>query len=424
MGCSDSNTAEQLYNCNDRGMILGENVGSVYSRGKEIQRVYSRGKLVWEKGEQGYSSIPFTVEAIDDTVSVSLPNTFRYSKNGGSWVDINGGGSIDLVKNDKVRITTTNTFNCKITGLSDIYGNIMSLIYGEKFIGQKVYPSNGYNGVDTGYIGFFSGSDIRNAENLILPATTLSGYCYKGMFSNCTSLTTAPELPATTLSFNCYDSMFLGCSSLKTAPNLPATTLSDRCYMYMFGGCTSLTTAPNLSANILTYGCYMYMFSDCTSLTTAPELPATTLTTECYMSMFSGCSSLKTASNLPATTLSGHCYDSMFYGCTSLTTAPNLPATTLSSYCYHRMFYGCTSLTTAPELKASELIDRCYERMFFNCTSLTYIKCYATSYIEDNVNYWTYGIKTKGTLKCKKYYGGASPLEDYIPSTWSVEYFT
>ena len=346
MGCSDSNTAEQLYNCNDRGMILGENVGSVYSRGKEIQRVYSRGKLVWEKGEQGYSSIPFTVEAIDDTVSVSLPNTFRYSKNGGSWVDINGGGSIDLVKNDKVRITTTNTFNCKITGLSDIYGNIMSLIYGEKFIGQKVYPSNGYNGVDAGYIGFFSGSDIRNAENLILPATTLSGYCYKGMFSNCTSLTTAPELPATMLSFNCYDSMFLGCSSLKTAPNLPATTLS------------------------------------------------------------------------------GHCYYSMFFNCTSLTTAPNLPATTLSAYCYHRMFYGCTSLTTAPELKASELIDRCYERMFSNCTSLTYIKCYATSYIYDNVNYWTYGIKTKGTLKCKKYYGGASPLEDFIPSTWSVEYFT
>ena len=379
-------------------MILGENVGSVYSRGKEIQRVYSRGKLVWEKGEQGYSSIPFTVEAIDDTVSVSLPNTFRYSKNGGSWVDINGGGSIDLVKNDKVRITTTNTFNCKITGLSDIYGNIMSLIYGEKFIGQKVYPSNGYNGVDTGYIGFFSGSDIRNAENLILPATTLSGYCYKGMFSNCTSLL--------------------------TAPNLPATTLSDRCYMYMFSDCTSLTTAPNLPANILTYRCYMYMFSGCSSLKTAPNLPATTLSIECYMSMFSGCSSLKASPNLPATTLYGHCYDSMFYGCTSLTTAPNLPATTLSSYCYHRMFYGCTSLTTAPELKASELIDRCYERMFSNCTSLTYIKCYATSYIEDNVNYWTYGIKTKGTLKCKKYYGGASPLEDYIPSTWSVEYFT
>ena len=32
-------------------MILGENVGSVYSNGREIQRVYSYGKLVWKKKE-------------------------------------------------------------------------------------------------------------------------------------------------------------------------------------------------------------------------------------------------------------------------------------------------------------------------------------------------------------------------------------
>ena len=30
-------------------MILGENIGSVFNEGKEIQRVYSLGKLVWEK---------------------------------------------------------------------------------------------------------------------------------------------------------------------------------------------------------------------------------------------------------------------------------------------------------------------------------------------------------------------------------------
>ena len=36
----------------------------------------------------------------------------------------------------------------------------------------------------------------------------------QGMFSGCTSLTTAPELPATTLAVNCYAFMFDGCTKL------------------------------------------------------------------------------------------------------------------------------------------------------------------------------------------------------------------
>ena len=36
------------------------------------------------------------------------------------------------------------------------------------------------------------------------------------MFSNCTSLTTAPALPATTLANWCYMNMFQGCTSLSS----------------------------------------------------------------------------------------------------------------------------------------------------------------------------------------------------------------
>ena len=50
------------------------------------------------------------------------------------------------------------------------------------------------------------------------------------MFSNCTSLTSAPSLPATTLADYCYEDMFYGCTSLTTAPSLPATTLATNCY--------------------------------------------------------------------------------------------------------------------------------------------------------------------------------------------------
>jgi hypothetical protein len=62
--------------------------------------------------------------------------------------------------------------------------------------------------------------------------------------------------------------------------------------------------------------------------------------------------------------------------------------------------------------------------MFENCTSLNYIKCYATKDINSNASDWTKGISTNGKLLCKSINGGRNSLEDYIPSTWTVEYFT
>ena len=61
-------------------MILGENIGSVYSTGRGIKKVYSYGKLVWEwkqNDDIDYSLIPFTVKAIDDAVSVYLKYPFN-----------------------------------------------------------------------------------------------------------------------------------------------------------------------------------------------------------------------------------------------------------------------------------------------------------------------------------------------------------
>jgi hypothetical protein len=85
-----------------------------------------------------------------------------------------------------------------------------------------------------------SGTNISirgNIENLLDYATVANGehpimasYCYSGMFAECASLTTAPELPATTLADSCYTSMFGQCTSLTIAPELPATILADNCY--------------------------------------------------------------------------------------------------------------------------------------------------------------------------------------------------
>ena len=300
----------------------------------------------------------------------------------------------------------------------NVIGNIMSLINSNDFSSiKKISDQKAF------YWLFDNCKGLTNANKLILPATTLSDYCYSGMFRECTNLVTTPKLPALTLRDNCYAAMFSTCVNLKNAPDLPATVLAEHCYDLMFYNCTSLITTVKLPVTDLKTGCYENMFYGCSSLTIAPELPATTIKSRCYYGMFrdctnlikapelpattigyascylmfSGCTSLTTAPTilpattlngscyrymfsktkitvapeLPATTLTEYCYGDMFSGCTSLTTAPELPATTLAECCYDNMFWGCTSLTTAPELPATTLARSCYRWMFYNCTSLT-----------------------------------------------------
>lgn len=122
---------------------------------------------------------------------------------------------------------------------------------------------------------------------------TIHSNCFRRLFQNCTSLTSAPKLPLTTLASACYLGMFSWCTSLTAAPALPATEVKSNCYSYMFSWCTSLTTASALPATTIGDYCYTEMFSWCTSLTTLPALPATTLAGTCYNSMFKDCSVIK-----------------------------------------------------------------------------------------------------------------------------------
>ena len=259
-----------------------------------------------------------------------------------------------------------------------------------------------------GLKGLFAGTKVADADllNILpinsstgkywLPVTKLADSCYGGMFYNCTSLTTAPELPATTLDYMCYSDMFYGCTNLTTAPELPATTLDYMCYSDMFYGCTNLTTAPELPATTLAKSCYNYMFYKCTSLTTAPELPATTL--------------------------ASYCYNSMFQDCSSLTVAPELPATTLVYSCYYNMFRGCTSLTSAPELPATKLDSNCYLNMFSNCSKLNYIKMLATdisaTYCLSN---WVSGVSSTGTFVKNKNATWNVTGNSGVPSGWTIQ---
>ena len=110
----------------------------------------------------------------------------------------------------------------------------MSLLYGDNFAENTTLTNSNWV-----FCSLFKNAPVVSAENLILPATTLKGYCYRAMFSKCSTLVKAPALPATTLGSGCYWYMFEDCS-ITESPVLNAPTLLNGCYGYMFKGCSLL----------------------------------------------------------------------------------------------------------------------------------------------------------------------------------------
>ena len=404
----------------------------------------------------GDGEITITIPA---QVNSSYATSLSYSKDKSTWTDtliddtaqtisipVTSGENVYLKGIAKQLGNSSYGININSSANINASGNIMSLLYGDDYKDKVELPSESkYTFREL----FKNNAHLINADELILPAATLTYACYKGMFQGCKSLTTSPELPATTLTTECYYNMFYGCTSLTTAPALTATTLARGCYQRMFRDCTSLTTAPELKSTKLDQDCYAamfqgcssltaapelpateliddcyeYMFSGCTSLVNAPELPATEFSSEwnCYLYMFEGCTSLTTAPELPATSFGRGCYIGMFQGCTSLTTAPALPATSLAPSCYKNMFNGCTSLTTAPELPATTLTDECYYSMFNNCTSLNNITMLATDIsASDCLMHWVVGVAPTGTFTKSPEMTSLTTGTSGIPEGWTV----
>lgn len=174
-----------------------------------------------------------------------------------------------------------NTITC--SGRHIVGGNIMSLLYGDNFTDVTTYGSNNV------FKGLFNRNyTLESAENLKLPSTNATQYCYRMMFSECTGLIKPPALPATTLSNECYAYMFQGCTNLTTAPALPATTLNKYCYMQMFYNCRSLTTAPVLEAKYLYEGSYYGMFYGCNSINRVTSYANTISATYCLFQWLYG----------------------------------------------------------------------------------------------------------------------------------------
>ena len=255
---------------------------------------------VTEPGELGF-------ERKDGTIFYSLDD-------GGTWTEFVDPIQIDnaqtkiIFKGNNADMqgergigTFTSDDNLKF----NVSGNIMSLMFGDNFVGQLDIPvAHAFRSL------FFSCMGLVDAGNLSLPATGLTENCYSMLFMEAINLVKPPKLPAMVMADECYSHLFDNCWSLETAPKFPATTLASNCYYSTFANCRGLINAPEiLPATQLVYYCYDSMFLNCPSLEVGPYLPATTVAEGAYALMFDSCSSLSSircAANAGVT--SNNCY--------------------------------------------------------------------------------------------------------------------
>lgn len=164
------------------------------------------------------------------------------------------------------------------SGLVDISGNVMSLLYGDdpdvldtaKYIPSPVcfarlFNHNNSNGGSDAIIPDLTAGPV-DASNLILPADTLTEACYDRMFNSCNLLTAMPELPATVGGKYSYLQMFGGCVGLKEGTVVSMQEGLSNSSWHMFHECSGLETAPDLLAVAPSAGMFSGMFTGCTSL--------------------------------------------------------------------------------------------------------------------------------------------------------------
>ena len=178
--------------------------------------------------------------------SYTSSNVVSYSLDSGTtWTSLTVGTSSPTIQSGqkimwKGNLTSNQNYGSigfSSTGRFNIEGNVMSLLFDYNFA-----SAISLDGFVAAFMYLFRGcSKLVNAENLKLPATTLSRGCYDNMFYNCTSLTTAPELPATTSASNCYYEMFLNCSSLTKIKCLLSSSSTQNQWHWVSGVAASGT---------------------------------------------------------------------------------------------------------------------------------------------------------------------------------------
>jgi hypothetical protein len=236
--------------------------------GTQLSAIYFGSYKLWQAHD--YSQDPFTIEALEDNVTISINNQkacqLTYTKNGTTSQTLTVSANVTATLNvtldtgDICTFTSTSwiQYGAKghftVSGQFKVYGNWQSL--------KNYSTSVDQQGCET---AFKDNTGLIDASNLVMPATSLSQNAYNSFFSGCSSLVSGPkELPVN--GNNTHALMFANCTSLVNPPKLHFTEIYEGGCNQMFRGCTSLVKAPDLNiTNVGTWGCYQ-MFYGCSSL--------------------------------------------------------------------------------------------------------------------------------------------------------------
>lgn len=140
----------------------------------------------------------------------------------------------------------------------------------------------------------FCAGDITTLLDYQYPPDTITEpYCFANMFSNQTSLVSAPRLPSIEISDYCYYKMFQGCTSLISSPDLPARKVPDSAYEQMFMGCEQLTTPPQINGRSFNNRSCCEMFNGDANLNRVPEMLIIESSVNSFENMFMGASGLE-----------------------------------------------------------------------------------------------------------------------------------
>lgn len=185
---------------------------------------------------------PFVIKAVTNCAVHSARNLFYSRDSGNTWNSLPWGPSTattEVLAGESIWVKGTwqrDTITpLGISGTYEFEGNVMSLMCGDNAYANSKKAWN--------LSGMFSGmTGLTSAENLLIPATTLTESCYENMFMGCTNLATSPKLPAKQLLSYCYKNMFSGCTSLNSITCLATNYKSGAT------GCTS-GWVKNVAAN-------------------------------------------------------------------------------------------------------------------------------------------------------------------------------
>ena len=227
----------------------------------EVDKVYLGSEQVYPTaGPSGYASMYLTVEIISASTATNtkrfpISNSgLSYSVNDGPWTQapstatINSPLLLTVYPGDIIRFKGIGAGKSAFQNSSgniplyDVYGNILSLEYGDNFVGQTGFTTNYRPFYSAFRINSSSSSigGVRSAEHLVLPPIVVE---------------------------DCYRSCFHGNHHMEVGPELPAKTPAVGCYFYMFGDCYSLTASPVIQLESLASGSCCRMLQYCSGLT-------------------------------------------------------------------------------------------------------------------------------------------------------------